>query len=411
MCQAIGLQGPLDVGALQAALDVLVERHEVLRTRYVPSEHGADPVPVLEPPSAFPLSATGPISTVGRETGALLEELVSEETREPLHSSVAPVIRGKLLRLSRTEHLLLVAAHRMAYDGWSRGLLLAELGSLYSPGQDRTARPPLMDLQYSDFARWQRSHFSGQTLEDGIGYWTRQLAGAPAVLDLPTDMPPPVRSYAADGLPVLIDATLTAEIGRLARSQGTTVFVVLHAAWAILLACLAGEHDIVVGTPVANRRRTEFEGLIGYFANVVALRTRLDGDMTVRELLDQISQMVLVGHPHQGVPFSAVAEAMAAPSGSWDTPAYRVMINLVNTPLGIVEAPGLTLTPVVTAPRATEYELSLIFVERGDTIAGGLVYASELFARTTIAKWIDQYLAILRQLVQSPANRLSTLLR
>ncbi|MCX4743982.1 condensation domain-containing protein [Kitasatospora sp. NBC_01287] len=419
MCQGIGLRGPLDLPALQAALDAIVARHEVLRTRYLPGgQDGAPPVPVVAEPCAFPLRVAHAVESV--DPASVLEELVSQETRRPLGADGtrplgadgAPVIRGSLLRLSDEEHLLLVAAHRMAYDGWSRGVLLRELGTFYSPGAAPVAPAPL-PVQYGDFARWQRARYSGEDAEEGVAYWTRRLAGAPSTLGLPTDLPrPAVRNHAGDGLPVIIDAELTEALGRLARERGATLFMVLHTAWAILLARLTGERDIVVGTPVANRQRTEVEGLLGYFANVAALRTTVDGELTVRGLIDQVKEMILAGHPHQGVPFGAVVRAMAeaSPSGRWDTPALQIMINLVNTPLGAVTSHGLTFSPLVTAPRATEYEVSLIFAEREGGLAGGVVYAAELFSRATIARWIDQYTDVLRRMTAAPDDPVATLL-
>ncbi|HLL48705.1 MAG TPA: condensation domain-containing protein, partial [Longimicrobiaceae bacterium] len=304
------LRGPLDVPALRYALGEVVRRHEVLRTVFATRE--GRPVQWARPAAPFDL----PVDDLGSLAGPRLENEVGRriqaEVACPFDLARGPLLRARVLRLAGDEHVLTLVMHHIASDGWSISVLFRELTLLYRAHLDGTPAPlPELPIQYADYAVWQRDHLSGEVLERQLGYWRERLAGAPAVLELPTDRPrPAVQSYRGALQRLEVEPRVAEALRVLARGEGTTFFVVLLAGFQALLSRYSGQEDICVGTPVAGRNRVELEGLIGFFVNTLVIRTDLSGDPTFHELLGQARATMLGAHAHPDLPFEKLVEEL-----------------------------------------------------------------------------------------------------
>jgi hypothetical protein len=261
------------------------------------------------------------------------------------------------LRLSEEDQVLLVTMHHIVSDGWSMGVLVKEVAALYSAfSTGQAAALEELPIQYADYAVWQREWLVGEVLERQLSYWREQLAGAAAVLELPSDHPrPAVQSFRGSYEPVLVGAELTARLKELSRREGVTLFMLLLGAWQVLLSRYAGADEIVVGTPIANRQRGEVEGLIGYFVNALALRTDLSGDPTFRELMGRVREVALGAYLHQDVPFEKLVEELQPERALSHSPIFQVVFVLQNAPLGGLELPGVSfeLLPADNATRSS----------------------------------------------------------
>ena len=285
---ALRLQGRLNLSALRGALDRVVQRHEVLRTIFVSVE--GEPQQQIAREAGFDLALVDLSSCAQDERAAELQRHVEHEVQGPFDLTVGPLIRGRLLRLHSEDQLLLITMHHIVSDGWSAGVLMSEIAELYG-AFDGDRPDPLQPLrvQYADYAVWQRGWLQGEVLQKQLACMCARLAGARMQLDLPTDRPrPAVQSYRGASAPLVLNAGLTGRLRDLAERHGMTLFMVLHAGWSLLLSRLSGQEDIVVGTPIANRRRPELEGLIGFFVNMLALRAQARGTMSLREYLQHV---------------------------------------------------------------------------------------------------------------------------
>jgi len=397
---AIRLEGALHPETLQRTLDTLLERHEVLRTVFQTVDD--QPLQVVTEPGRFALQIIDLHDQAGEELASTVSRQIMEEARFPFDLSVGPLIRGRLLHLSQQEHVLAITMHHIVSDGWSKGILIRELGAVYGAYREGRANPlsPL-PIQYADYALWQRQWLQGEVLSEQLEYWKQHLSGAPALLELPTDRPrPAVQSYRGASVPIVLDRELSRQIGVLARRHDATVFMTLYAGLAILLSRLSGQPDIVVGTPVANRQHLEIEGLIGFFANTLALRVRLEDALTISEVLERVKALTLQGYAHQDVSFEQVVEALQPPRTLRHGPIFQVMLALQNTPQSELKLPGLVLQPQGTSLNTEKFDLTLSLYEAEEEIRGSLGYASDLFDRVTIERWVQHYQAVLTAMVQ-----------
>ncbi|MBW8849092.1 MAG: non-ribosomal peptide synthetase, partial [Burkholderiales bacterium] len=280
----VRLRGALHVAALQAALDRIVARHEALRTSFASLE--GEPVQVVAAPDAGLALAHMDLSGHPAPE-AELERLAAKEAGAPFDLERGPLIRARLVRLAHDDHVLLVTMHHIVSDGWSMGVLVNEFSALYAAfAQGRPDPLPPLDVQYPDYAVWQRRWLAGTVLQRQLDFWRNHLEGAPALLDLPTDRPrPPVQDYAGASFAFAFDAEFSANLKALSQRHGSTLFMTLLASWAALLSRLSGQDEVVIGTPVANRHRAEIEPLIGFFVNTQALRIDLSASPSVAQLL------------------------------------------------------------------------------------------------------------------------------
>ncbi|PBP39848.1 non-ribosomal peptide synthetase, partial [Pseudomonas syringae] len=308
------LRGRLDRDALQATLDRIVARHETLRTHF--ALHEGQAIQVIAPATqgfALVTHDLRPLDCAAQHETQheAVEQLAREEALAPFDLSRGPLIRGRLVQLSEMEHILLVTQHHIVSDGWSTGVLLHEIGMLYRAFSQGLADPlPALDFQYVDYAAWQRQWLQGETLHTQVEFWRQHLSGAPALLELPTDhRRPPLRSYAGGRVSLALSPALTTGLRQLGQRHGATLFMTLLAGWSSLLSRFSGQDDVVIGTPVANRPRSELESLIGFFVNTLALRIRPEGGLSVAALLEQVKTVMLAAHAHQDLPFEQVVEA------------------------------------------------------------------------------------------------------
>ncbi|HEX8242219.1 MAG TPA: amino acid adenylation domain-containing protein, partial [Longimicrobium sp.] len=368
------LRGELDRPALVRALDRLVARHEALRTTF--SAVNGEPEQRIGPEtSRFHLlehDLAGQADALGE-----LERVMAEEAAAPFDLERGPLIRGRLVRLDADDHVLLLTMHHIVSDGWSMGVLGGELGRLYAAF--RAGRPdplPTLPIQYADYAAWQRRWVEDEVLEQQAGYWTKTLAGASQLLELPADHPRPSRQdHAGASLRVELDAELTQGLRALGRRRGTTLFMTLLAGWAAVLGRLSGQEDVVVGTPTANRGRREIEGLIGFFVNTLALRVDISERPSVAGLLEQVKRRALEAQQNQDIPFEQVVELVQPVRSLAHTPLFQVMFAWQGASEARPGLPGPRGGGVGRAAQATtaKFDLSLALGESGGRIMGSVV--------------------------------------
>ncbi|CAG1017620.1 partial arthrofactin-type cyclic lipopeptide synthetase C, partial [Burkholderiaceae bacterium] len=390
------IQGRLDRDALRAALACVMARHEVLRTRF-PLDGGAPVQRIAGPETALPLREHD-LSGDAAPTQAL-ERLAIEEGATAFDLATELPLRGRLIALADDDHVLLLTLHHIVADGWSVGVLMHELSTLYAAFSEGRPDPlPALPIQYADFALWQRRCVEARTLQTQADYWTDHLAGAPALIDLPTDRPRPLQqSHAGDHVPIELDAGLTQALRSLGRRHGATLFMTVLCGWAALLARLSGQDDVVVGTPVANRSRSELEPLIGLHINTLALRLAPGPAATLAEALQHTRTVVLQGQQHQDLPFEQVVERLNPPRSLAHSPLFQVAFHWHAAPSGEApQWPGLVVTPL-GAPHATaQVDLTLDLGEHGDRLAGALEFSTALFDRATAERFAGHLCELLR---------------
>jgi amino acid adenylation domain-containing protein len=416
---AVLLTGPLDRAAFAASLEEVVARHEALRTTFgLADDSDEEPVQRIAPPAPLPLPG---IDLAGLEEEAREAEalgLAAEEAMRPFDLARGPLLRAALLRLDAARHVALFTMHHMVGDGWSTDLLVRELAALYPVFAAGLPSPlPPLPVQYADFVLWQRESLCGAELETQLAFWRGALAGAPSVLDLPSDRPRPARASGRGGVAASALPTEHAEALRaVGRQGGATPFMTFLAAFYALLHRLTGETDLVVGTPVANRRRPELEGMIGFFVNTLALRAHLPdlpaGEPTFAGLLAVVREAALSAYAHQDLPFERLVEELAPERSLARTPLFQVMFLLHGTPIEERELAGLTLAPfggLATAERAAKFDLTLELIESGPDLAVLLEFRRDLFDPVTAVRLLGHYAALAGALAAAPEARLAEL--
>ena len=405
MPSALRLSGTLNRAAMKAALDRLVARQEGLRARFVEIE--GVPCQAFAPEDVGFALVEHDLSHVPADQ---LEQVVNgqaqEEAAAPFDFTQGPLIRGRLLRLADDEHVLLVTQHHIVSDGWSVAVMVREFAQLYAAFCENHPDPlPPLEIQYADYAVWQRNWLQGEELERQIAFWRDHLGGAPALLTLPTDRPRPlVQSHAGATASFELPAELGRRLRALAQRHGVTPYMVVLAGWAALLSRLSGQQDVVIGTPVANRQRREVEGLLGFFVNTLALRVRLDGQTNVADLLVQVKDTALAAFAHQELPFEQVVEAMqpvrSLSHGALVQTSFTWGGQSNDAPL---ELPGLVLTSMKSELATTQFDVALHMAETDDAWSGALVYASDLFHNETIERFIACFVILLEAMAVDDA--------
>jgi amino acid adenylation domain-containing protein/non-ribosomal peptide synthase protein (TIGR01720 family) len=410
---ALRLTGPLDVRALTQACDEIVRRHEVLRTNFVTVD--GKPAQMIAPTLTLRLPVVDLQHLSEHEQRVAIKQRFIEQAQRPFDLATGPLVRATLLKISNTkEHILLLTMHHVVCDGWAIGVFAQELTALYTAfSADQPSPLPELTIQYADFAVWQREWLSGEALENQLYYWKQQLAGAPALLELPTDRPrPPVQTFRGDALRFEIDQDLTERLESLSRQARTSLFMTLYAAFAVLLSRYSGQEDIVIGTSIANRNRQEIEPLIGFFVNTLALRTDLSGNPTFRALLDRVRQVTLDAYAHQDLPFERLVDELQPERNLSHSPLFQVTLVLQNAPLSPLQLPGLSVAPVDIENVTSAFDLTLFLGETAQGIAGRVEYNTDLFDQTTIARLVKHYQTLLEGIVAAedgPAQRISDL--
>jgi amino acid adenylation domain-containing protein len=403
------LTGRLDVASLRRSLDEIVRRHDVLRTSF--SFMDGQWVQFVSPPYPviLPVVDLSGLSEPRRSTEA--RRLSTEEAERPFDLARGPLLRATLLRLKEDEHMLLLAIHHIAFDGWSQGVLLREIGLLY-PAFCLGKSSPLPDLsvQYTDFAVWQRQWLKDQILETQLSYWKKQLAGIPGVLSLRTDRSrPAVQTFKGARESIALSPALTKSVKLLSQRTEVSLFMTLLAAFQTLLYRYTGQEDIVVGSPIANRNRTEIEGLIGFFVNTLVLRANLSGHPTFKELLAGVKETTLAAYAHQDLPFDKLVEELEQTRDLSRAPFSQVRFVFHNGPSQILELSGLDVSAFEVDSGTAKSDWTLYMSETGQGLVGSLEYNTELFETATIMRVLGHFQTLLESVVADPDQRVSDL--
>jgi amino acid adenylation domain-containing protein len=406
---ALRLAGDLDDGALERALTEIVRRHEVLRTTF--RVDGGKPAQVIHAPGPVPLERASLADLPADARERALRAEAEAEARRPFDLGTGPVLRVKLLEVAAGDHVLLLTLHHIVSDAWTSTVLLRELAALYAAFRKGDPSPlPELPLQYADYAVWQRGWLSGGVLEEQIDYWKEQLAGAPPALELPTDRPrPPVQSFRGAQQSFALSPELTAAIKDLARREGATLYMVLLAAFDVLLHRHTGQDDVVVGTPIAGRTRREVEGLVGFFLNTLVMRTRLAPDLTFKQLVARVKEVSLGAYAHQDMPFERLVQEIQPAPDPGRSPLFQVIFNLQNAPREGVRLPGLALRGAVAENATVKVDLTLLMADLPRGLAGRVEYASDLFDGATIARFVRQLETLLAAVTREPQRLLRDL--
>jgi amino acid adenylation domain-containing protein len=409
MPRALRLHGPLDVRALRRALTELVRRHEVTRTSLV--ERDGEVVQVVLPPAPLRLPVVDLSGLAGERREAEGLRRILEEGERPFDLGRGPLLRALLVQLGPEDRMIQFTMHHAVSDGWSMGVLTGEVSALYG-AYSRGAESPLPELpiQYADFAVWQRHWLSGGVLEAQLAFWRDRLRGAPPLLELPTDHPRRSVVGAAEEIrPFSLSAGAAAALRGLARAEGATLFMTLLAAWQTLLGRYAGQDDVVVGTPIANRTRAELEGLIGFFVNTLVLRTDLSDDPSFRELLGRVRETTLGAYQHQDLPFERLVEELAPERSLLHNPLFQVMFALQNTEPGTLALGGVTAEPLDGGRGGAKFDVGVSLTEVGEWIEGELTYRGDLFEASTIDRMAGHFRLLLEGAAADPGRAVSAL--
>ncbi len=406
---AVRLGGPLNVEALEQSLNEIVRRHEALRTTFGMAE--GHPVQVIAPFSEKRLPMVNLEGLPESEREVQARRLATEEALRPFDLAQSPLLRATLLRLGTQEHVLLLNMHHIVSDGWSIWIFQRELVALYRAfsAQERSTLPEL-PIQYADFAAWQRQWLKGKVLETQLAYWKQQLGGELPALNLPTDWPrPAVQTFRGATQSSVLPATLSEALRALSHHEGVTLFMTLLAAFKVLLYRYTGQQNITVGTPVANRNRTEIEELIGFFVNTLVLRSDLSGNPTFRDVLSQVREMALQAYDHQGLPFEKLIEELQPERDLSRTPLFQVMFALQSASGEAFELPGLTLSLSGGGGGTAKFDLTLTVIDAAQELRVFFNYNTDLFASSTIARMMKHFEALLEDIVAHPGQRVMDL--
>nr|QEO74126.1 condensation domain-containing protein [uncultured bacterium] len=396
----VRLAGSLDVAALAAALSGIVQRHESLRTVF--AEEDGQPWQVIGEPAALPVAVFDLSGLPAAAREAEVRRIAAAEARRPYDLAHGPLVRCTLVRLGELEHALFVGMHHIVADGWSLGIFVRELGSLY-----RGEALPDLPIQYADYASWQRGWLCGELLEERLAWWKFHLGGAPQVVELPLDRPRPAfQSYRGRRAFLAFESGLDA----VARRLGVTPFMILLGAFATLLSRYGSQPDVVVGTPIANRGRAELEDLIGMFANTLGLRVDLSGNPGFDELVRRVRQVALGAYAHQDIPFERLVDELRPERDLSHSPVFQVMLALQNLPGAQLDLAGLTLSPLEFEVDRTQFDLSLfLFPRHQGGMLARLEYAADLFDAGTAERLLLHVRNLLDGIVEDPKRRLSDL--
>ncbi len=408
---AVRLGGPLQVDALQRALNEVIRRHEVLRTGFGVADGG--PVQIIFDTQSVDLGLVDLSHLPEDEANENVSRLAAEEGLRPFNLSEGRLLRVGLIRLHAEEHVLLLTMHHIVSDGWSMGVLVREVGTLYEAFSASQPSPlEELKIQYVDFAHWQREWLSGDVLDTQLDYWRKQLDGAPPVLELPTDRPrPTVQTLNGASETAWLPTELSDALKELSRHEGATLFMALLAGFQLLLSRYSGHTDIVVGSAIANRNRAEIEPLIGFFINSLVLRTRLDDDPTFRELLHRVRETALGAYAHQDLPFEMLVEHLQPQRDLSRSPLFQVMFTLQNTPHQVFspENNALTLTPLESPATTAKFDFEINVSDFAEGLAFSCEYNTDLFDAATIKRMLDHLGNLLRAAVADPGRRVSEL--
>lgn len=404
---AMRLSGRLDIKALEFAFNEIVRRHEALRTTFVFKEDR--PVQVISEDVSFKVELIDMIESSVNDQESKLRQILNEEAQKPFDLARGPLMRVVIFRLAECESVALISMHHIISDAWSMGILTQELSALYNSFLDGELSPlPNLSVQYADYAIWERDLADRNIFEHQLDYWQKQLENAPVRQPLPTD-----HSQGENGSPCgksktfLINRETARKLTALNRKHGVTMFMALLTAFKILLYRLTDQRDIVVGAPIAGRNRVETENLIGFFVNTLALRSRLSGEASYKDLIGNIRTTTLEAYANQDVPFDMIVDELRLERGTTGTPLFRTMFVFQNMPVPAIELQGLEIAPYDVDSGAPIFDLMLGMMETEDGFIGSFSYDSNLFEESTISLMVSHFTNLLKQIVEDPERKIS----
>ncbi|WP_315787594.1 MULTISPECIES: non-ribosomal peptide synthetase, partial [unclassified Bradyrhizobium] len=399
---AVRLNGPLDVAALSAALTEIVRRHESLRTRFCLRDGG--PVQQIDPPWPIDLEAVRSAETSPQAWARGLMEETFEIDNDRL-------FRCGLLRVAPHEHILALSMHHIVSDGWSIGLLFRELAALYDAHSAQRASPLAeLPIQYADYASWHRRWVDEEVQQPQLAYWEKRLANAPAGLELPADhVRPAAQSFRGAALRFSLDRDTSAALAAFGRREGASLFMVLLAAFKALLSRWTGQSDVIVGSPIAGRVRAETEQLIGFFVNMLALRTDLGGDPSFRDLVQRVKSTALGAYQHQDLPFEKLVDALQPTRDLSRQPIFQTVFVLQDVSVEQLKIPGLEVERFDEGATSVRFDIEMSMTEVGGRLTGCLLYATDLFEAATAERLVSHFSELLRCVIAKPDARLSQL--
>ncbi|TBV02400.1 non-ribosomal peptide synthase/polyketide synthase, partial [Stutzerimonas kirkiae] len=406
MPTALRFKGELDIEALRSSFETLITRHESLRTTF--RQDGEQAVQVIQPGIDLVLDQEG----LEAASEALIQSKVEEEVGRPFDLENGPLLRVKLLRLAKDDHVLILTLHHIVSDGWSMPIMVDELVQLYEgnrTGQQVTL--PELPIQYVDYAIWQRNWMEAGEQKRQLTYWKAQLGDEQPVLELPTDRPrPAIQSQEGANFNIELNEKIAQSLKQLAQQQGVTLFMLLLASFQTLLYRYSGQDDIRVGVPNANRNRVETERLIGFFVNTQVLKAEFDLGTTFSDLLKQVQQTALGAQAHQDLPFEQLVEALHPERSLSHSPLFQVMYNHQTQVKGDSRRlPGLTVEGLSWEKQTTQFDLTLDTFEHEQGIVASLSYATALFDKSTIEQLAQHWLNLLQSIVKTPGQRIAEL--
>ncbi|EGJ29404.1 MULTISPECIES: non-ribosomal peptide synthetase [Moorena] len=403
---ALNLKGPLNVVALEQSLKEIIQRHETLRTSF--PEINGQPVQIVAPVMELPLTVVDLQSGDSTyQQSEKVKELVRQEAMATFDLANGPVVQVTLLQLESEHHVLLIKMHHIISDGWSLGILVRELSTLYEAfAQGKSSVLPELPIQYADFASWQREWLTGEVLEKQLNYWKKQLSGISPILDIPTNYPRPTEPTFKGGMEYFkLDSYLTQKLKQLSQESGSTLFMTLLAAFFVLLSRYSGQSDLVVGSPIANRNRREIEPLIGMFVNTLVLRADLSDNPTFRKLLERVQKTTLDAYTHQDLPFEKLLGELQTERNLSHNALVQVMFALQNNKMEAWNLPGLRVSEMEFDFDFTRFDLEVHCWEVSSGIEAYCVYSTDIFEPDTIARMMGHFQTLLEAVVANPEQK------
>lgn len=409
----VRMKGPLDVEALEYAFNEIIKRQDSLRTSF--TRQAGHPMAVIAPQLTININLIDLMSQAPKNREALLLAAVNEEARRPFDVANAPLVRVTIWRLDEEDHLLLLMMHHSISEAWSIALLFRELEQLYRSRLDgSTPELPELPVQYSDYARWQRDRFNTEQLQEQEGYWKERLAGEIPLLQLPGDHPrQAVQTQNGSIYPLRLPQRLCEQLQTLSNLHSVTLFMTMLAAFQTLVVRYTGEQDLLVGSPVSNRNRTELENLIGFFVNTLVLRTDCSGNPRFDELLQRVRETALGAFEHQDVQFEHLVQLLNLDRDLSHNPLFQVMFALQNTPMPSLHLEGIRRSEILGHDKVhsgtTKVDLSMVIEVNEPEWIVWVEYNSDLFELSTIQRLLGHFHTLLESIIQDPAQRISDL--
>jgi amino acid adenylation domain-containing protein len=406
--EAVELAGSLDLQILQQALDAIVSHHEVIRTNYLTVDD--HPIQVINLPATVQLEIVDLQQVPVAEQQVQVQAYLYQASRKPFNLATDLMLRCCLVKLAPNQHVFLATMHHIASDAWSMGLFWQQLGQVYNAYSAHQPNPlTRLQIQYADYAVWQREWLSGEVIAQQLDYWKQQLINVNPILELPTDYPrPAIQTYAGKITSLDLSPQLTADLKALCRQEGATLFMTLLAAFQTLISRHSGQPDFIIASPIAGRNRTEVEGLIGFFINTLLLNADLSGNPSFQSLLGRVRKTALGAYAHQDVPFEKLIEELNPRRDLSRNPLFQVLFNMLNVEDVNLNLEGLTVAPITIAEANSKFDLTLYVKEQDRQIHFDLAYNTDLFAPARMVEMLAQFEQLLTQIVANPAQQIQS---